>query len=258
MRARLATAALLALLLVVAGCGGAGDGAAGALRTTSDNIGKLRSGRLDVRFVMHPRGAAGDVGVELVGPFSIPDKRGQLPRLDVRYTRLAGTRRTTARLVSTGAAAWVVSGGKARRLSPAQAKPLADAAGPGLGALGIDPAHWIDHARMTAGPTLDGGRTDRITGGLEVSAAAKDLSRLAGRAVGGADARRLDDATRSSSIEVLTGHDDRLLRRMSVSIRLDLPPALRARAGGSAGLDVTLLVSIRRPNRPIAVRAPAG
>ena len=250
---------LAAVCLLAAGCGG-GDGSAGdALRETAAKLGKIRSGDLAFRFTLSPHGAKGasDVGLTLTGPFAFRGK-GELPILGVTYTRIAGSQRTTARLDSDGRSAKVVQDGRTVTLTAAQAASLERAGGSGLGGLGVDPSRWIDHAKLASGPSLDGAATDRITGDLDAEATARDLLAAAGRSGAGGgldakDARRLKDAVRSSSVEVITGHGDRLLRRLSVTVTLDVPPELRGRVPGATALDMQLRFAVAKPNRPVSV-----
>ncbi|MEA2458246.1 MAG: hypothetical protein QOC95_1218 [Thermoleophilaceae bacterium] len=217
------------------------------------------------RFTLSPRADRGQgvVGVTLAGPFAAASAAHGLPQLKVSYTRLAGKQSTTAQIVSTGSAAYVVSGGQTTQLSAAQAAPLRGAltTSGGLGGLGIDPSHWVRGAKLGGGPTLDGMKTDRITGELDASTALRDLAALAHRSgsaqVPDSEVKRLDDAISSSSVHVIAGHDDHLLRELVLKVSLRLPPELRSRVPAAGGIDATLLMRIDKPNTPVRVSAPA-
>ncbi|WP_258304763.1 hypothetical protein, partial [Escherichia coli] len=82
---------------------------------------------------------------------------------------------------------------------------------------------------VTNGPTVDGQETQRVTGRLDVPAAARDLLRLtqalgsgeeAQRALRGGAAKELEGAVRSPRFELLTGKDDHLLRRLRLAAEL--------------------------------------
>jgi hypothetical protein len=249
------------------GCGGGGnDPAKTAVKEASDSLGKIHSGRMDFSFTLTPHAdpRQGPVGVKLAGPFAASTGNG-LPQLQVTYTRLAGNKSTTAEIVSTGSAAYVVSGGQARPLSAPQSAPLRGAltTSGGLGGLGVDPSRWIKDARLDAGPAIDGAKTDRITGKLDAGAALKDLAALAHRSgaaaqVPDSEIKRVDDAVSSSSIRVIAGHDDHLLRELTVRVALRLPPGLRSRIPAAGGVDALLVMRIERPNSPVHVAAPAA
>src|SRR2546423_10621033 len=101
-----------ALVPALAGCGGGGD-ATPILSRTAANLGKIHSGRLDLKFLVTPKDGKGRVGFELHGPFEL--RRG-LPVADVDYTQIAGDRSPSATLISTGDRAYVDVGGRAYEL----------------------------------------------------------------------------------------------------------------------------------------------
>lgn len=264
--------AVVAVVLVawlVAGCGGSDDGAsaARALRETSVNLAKIHSGDLTLRLIL-ASGRGGDagqgVGVDLRGPFSFAAK-GPLPVARMAYTQIAGSRRVPATFISTGRAAFVAVNGTTYRLPRKEADVLrvgaAKAGATGLDALRLDARRWVRDPRLTSGPKVGGQETDRVTGDLNAGPALTDLLGAASRAgsgsgLRGADARRLSETVRSSSIEVLTGREDRLLRRVKVSVDLDVPESLRRQVGGRAALHLDFELGVARPNREVHVAAP--
>jgi hypothetical protein len=253
----------------VAGCGGGGGGGgddpAQVLRQTSANLSKIRSGDLTLRLVLSPgRGSGNGVGVELRGPFSFAGK-GPLPVARVAYTQIAGDQRVPATFISTGRAAFVTVNGTTYRLPREQADVLRLGAGAanarGLDALQLDARRWIRDPEVSGGPAVGGEKTDRITGALNAEPALADLLGAASRAGGAgqlqeADARRLAETVRRSSIEVLTGAKDRLLRRVRLSADLDVPESLRRQVGGRAELHIDYELGVSRPNREVSVTAP--
>jgi hypothetical protein len=257
---------VLAVLAAAAGCGGGGeDGEDGAqvLRRTSANLAKVRSGDLTLRFVMRPQeGADADgVGVELRGPFSLAGD-GPLPVARVAYTQIAGAQRVPATFISTGRAAFVEVGGATYRVPAGRTTGLRfGRRGRGLDALQLDARRWVRDPKVSDGPEVGGDETDRVTGELNAAAALEDLLGAASRAGSGgglqaADARRLAETVRRSSIEVLTGADDRLLRRLRVQADLDVPESMRGRVGGRAALHLEFELGVARPNRSVTVTAP--
>jgi hypothetical protein len=263
-----ASAVCLVAAVLAAGCGGGGgEDAAQTLRQTSANLAKIHSGDLTLRLVLTPgKGGGGSqgVGVELRGPFSFAG-RGPLPVARVSYTQIAGANRVPATFISTGRAAFVAVNGTTYRLARDQADVLrlggGGAGAQGLDALKLDARRWMRNPKLSDGPKVGGEETDRVTGDLNAAPALSDLLGAASRAGSGgglraADARRLAETVRSSSIEVLTGTKDRLLRRVKVSVDLDVPESLRRQVGGRAALHVDFELGVARPNRELRVTAP--
>jgi len=256
--------AACALALATAGCGGTSAGS--VVSETSKNLAKIHSGVLDLKLMVTPRGGGQPFGFELRGPFSI--RPGKLPVARVAYTQTANGHSATATFVSDGTRAWVVSSGGTKPLSAAQAVALRGSAqvlgGGGGGLSSFDVGAWLRQPKLSDGGTVGGAPTDRITGQLDVVSAANGLmgfAALAGRnatQIAGADATRLRDATRSSSVAVLTGKKDRLLRRLSLSADLGfaVPAALKAALGTTVGAKVDFLLAVDKPNEPVVVHGP--
>ena len=263
---------LLALLacLALAGCGD--DEPAQVLSETAQKLGEVRSGDLSMRFVASPKakGADGDIGFELEGPFSVAEP-GALPVADIEYTQLTGPRQGKAKLISTGRAAYVRVEGKLFELPPGRERELRRAKGAleREGALGeLDIGAWIRAPRVTEGETVGGAETDKVTAGLDVVAALNDLAALSrgvgargpGQKLEGESAKQVERAVRSSRLELLTGKDDRLLRRLTIDVDfgLETPDALRSVVGPVAGGRVLFELGIDSPNRRVRVAEPAG
>jgi hypothetical protein len=259
---RLALIAFAAASL--AGCGGSNGSS--VVSETTRNLGKIHSGVLDMKLTVTPHGGGRPFGFEIKGPFSL--RPGKLPLARVAYTQVANGRSGTATFVSDGKRAWVLSSLGTRQLTATQAAPLMSAArafgSPGGGLSTFDVGAWIDHAKVSDGKLVHGAPTDEVTGDLDVVAAANGLmgfAALAGRdatRIEGADAARLRKAVRSSSVDVLTGKDDRLLRRMTLSADLgfDVPAALKRALGTNVGAKIDFLLAVTDPNAPVVVHGP--
>ena len=252
--------------LVLAGCGG-GD-AHDVLGETAGNLGKIRSGTLHFELVVDPRaaGARNPFGFKLDGPFAL-GRGNSLPVLRVAYTQIANGTSATVTIVSTGRKAYVETGGKTYELGPSQTEQLrtAGAQARAAGGLAQFPVEsWIEDAELSDGGEVGGAETDKISARVDVVAAANDLLDLArafGRdvpAVRGREAKRLADSVRSSSFELHTGKDDRLLRRLAIDVDfgLDVPQGLRAALGDLVGAKVRFRLGVDDPNRPVSVPEP--
>lgn len=271
-RPRWVTAAAFALTLGAACGGGSASEAEKVTEATASKLGDIRSGVLQFRLVA---GAAGsdaptDVGFELAGPFALPEP-GALPVTRIDYTQIAGETRTTTQLISTGSRAFVVIDGTAYQLPFEQTEslraPTDTPENDGFGGLRID--EWIEDPELSPGEPVADTPTDRITGDVDVVRTLNDLFAF-GRRVGAAelalpeitgdDAEQLRDVTESATVELLTGTEDRLLRRLSVDIRLaaQVPPNVRAALGPVAAARIQLFLAVEQPNTPVTVGAPEG
>jgi hypothetical protein len=260
--------ALASLAIVVAGCGGSASDATRELRQTAQQLGQIRSGDLKLRLVALPsNGVKGRIGFELDGPFGL--KPGALPIANIRYTQLAGTQRATATFVSDGERAVALVNGKAVSLPPAALEQLRGATArlggsSGIGGLRID--SWLRHSSVSDGGVVAGAETDHITAELDVVNAANGLLSLV-RQLGrnaptltGESADQLRQAVKSSSIDVWTGKDDKLLRRLELKAELgfDVPDDLKRVLGDAVGANVEFVLAIAHPNQPVHVTMPTG
>ena len=274
MRRVLCLGVLSALSASLVACGREPPGQR-ALDATEQRLSKVRSGVLTMSLLASPAGApeGRGVGFELEGPFAVAEEKGRLPVADLAYTRVTGDQRRTTRFVSTGTRAFVQLGGRTYELEPGQVADLRatgeDEAGKGgLDGLRLD--EWIDDPRLGVGPGAGAGATDLITGTLDPVAALNDVLSLAAgfgvseedapRQLEGESAERVRRAVRSSSVELLTGRSDRLLRRLRMQIDLGVEDqaALREALGRLAGVRLGMELRVDQPNRRVRVEAPPG
>ena len=260
-------ASLLVVVALLAGCGGNGR-ANQVLSDATGNLGKLRSGDLTLRLVVSPReGTKGRIGFELRGPFAL--RPGMLPVAKVAYTQIAGAHEATATFISTGTKAFAVVNGKAYELPAASTNAVRQAAGgPGgsstFGQLRID--NWVKHPVVGNSGEVGGAPTTRVSGDLDLVAAANgllDLVRQLGRAaptIEGDQAKQLENAVRSSSFELWSGRDDHLLRRLllKADLGLDVPQSLRRVLGDVIGAKIDFELAILNPNKPVSVAPPTN
>jgi hypothetical protein len=264
---RPATALLVALVaLAITGCGGSSS-PTGVLQETSDNLGAIRSGDLTLRLLVD--GGGKQAGFELEGRFALPDE-GELPVADLDYTQIAGDQQETVTLISTGEKAFVAIGKDVYELPEKQTASLRSAGGQvsgdsGLGSLEI--GGWLIQPKLSDGGEVGGAETDRIQSDLDVVRAANSILALVAGLNGskatqlvGRNAEQLRAATKSATIDVHTGKDDRLLRRLVIDARLgaDVPAQLRDRLGDLANARLTFELAIADPNDDVEVKEPEG
>jgi hypothetical protein len=261
-------AALCAAVLMLSACGGGSDDATDVLAETADNLEKIESGDLTMRLLVTPTGGdAETVGFELRGPFALGGP-GDLPVARIAYTQIRGSERGTVTVVSTGRKAYVEVDGQAYELPPGPAARLRRAGedlqqGKGLGELGLD--NWIEEPELSEGREIGGAETDRVEARLDVAAAAQDLVEL-GRGLGqgsldrlsSTDEQTIEQATRSATLELLTGEEDRLLRRLTIVVDLgfDVPTDLRDALGSLVGARIEFALGVDDPNRSVQVDEP--
>lgn len=269
MRRLAPAAAVLAAALALPACGGSPS----LLADTADKLSDIRSGILGFRFEISSRGALqGSVGYSLSGPFALPEA-GKLPVARLRFTKTVGDTESTALFVSTGEQAFIGVGGKVYEMPEAQSAGLrapsdGDSGANPLADLGID--DWFRDERESDGGRVGGAETTRIHGALQLANAVNDLLDLAGQ-MGASDlaavprfegdsAESLDRAVRSATMDVFTGTEDHLLRRMAIHVVFGVSPApgLGAAFGNLQGADVRLELDVTDPNRPVHVAEPAG
>jgi hypothetical protein len=255
------------VVALVAGCGG-GNRANQVMSDAAGSLGKLRSGNLTLRLVVSPReGTKGRIGFELRGPFAL--RPGGLPVAKIVYTQIAGARQGTATFISTGTKAYAEVNGKAYELPASSTNALRQAAG-GSGnsstfaELRID--NWVKHPAVTDGGQVGGAPTIRVSGDLDVVAAANgllDLVRQLGRAaptIEGDQAKQLEKGVKSSSFELWSGRDDHILRRLllKADLGLDVPQSLRRVLGDVVGAKVDFELAVSNPNQPVSVAPPTN
>lgn len=265
---RTAAVTAVAACLLAIGCGGseAGD----ALEETTSNLGDIKSGELSLRVEVAPDTPDSTIGFELEGPFALAGAGGELPRADMRYTQIAGPNRGEVGFISSGEAAWVEVAGQAYELPPDQVQRLVAGEAEGGGPLAeLDVASWTEDAELAESPRPDGEPTDRVRGKLDVAAAVNDLIGVLEDAGGGEgveglsqledeDAEEINGAVRSSSLDMTTGRDDRLLRSLRLVIDFAVAPReLPGGLGRLSGAKVTLDLRISDPNGEVRIEEPS-
>src|SRR4051794_11401744 len=264
---RLRSFALLALAataaLTIAACGSGNEAAAPGsdvgtlLRDTFSGDRQVESGRLDLS-VRLQSASAGPVVVRLAGPFQ-SEGDGRLPRFaldaDVRgaghVLSVGATSTGDAGFVSFQGQAYALAGPVFQQLQAGFEEAQKQAGGgASFAMLGIDPRRWLSDARIVGEAKVGDADTVEITGRVDVAALLDDIDTAlaAARALGlqgadklparlaPADRRKIQQAVKRADVQIYTGKDDRILRRLHVDLRMEHPD----KGAGTVALDLTL------------------
>jgi hypothetical protein len=270
-------AALVALVLL-AGCGG-GEDAEQALEQTFRAGRAVESGRLDLALRVQTDGRSTlprPLALRLRGPFVVGEGRAPGFDLDVETTIEGRPLRLGA--VSTGRRGFVTVGGEAysvdartfARLGSAFERARTDArgvAGERLARAGVDPRRWLRAVEDRGTEELDGTTVRRLSGQVDVARLLADLDRLvvASRELGAGgrehrlgplERRVIEESVERARVDVWTGEEDRVLRRLALDVRFGVPADQRGEADGLERGALRLDLAYRDVNEPQVIRAP--
>jgi hypothetical protein len=249
---------LLCAAVLLAGCAGDSGPAGPALEQTAAKLNSIESGILSVSVRIDPKDGD-EFGYEIDGPIQLA-ANGKLPLADVRYRQFANGEEETVRLVlEEDGSGWVERGGARTELTQAQLDELR-ASGSLLGDEGLETLRfeqWIADPKLSDGP--DG--TDKVTGDLDVAAALNGLAALSGLLeqdvrLEQADRDQVAESVEESSFELLTGKDDRLLRKLALAFTFDseVPEELREALGEeSVGAAFSFELELDDVNQPVQI-----
>jgi hypothetical protein len=235
------------------------------LRTTFANVSKMKSATVDVKLQIEPRGAKasdGPVTARLSGPFA-SQGADKLPKFaftaelqasgqtfnagasydgSKAYVSLMGTPYVVSGLVTKQFVAGYEQALKSRK--PAQGGLV-------LGSLGIDFRKWLPNATNEGETQVGDAKTIKISGKADVKRVIADLEKISEKAsalnVPGASGRipqkltpqqkaAAEAAVKNLTVDVYTGADDSILRRLTV--KADLQDAA-SKIDAGVLLDVT-------------------
>ncbi len=174
--------------------------------------------------------------------------------------------------VTTGGKAWFTQDGSAFRVPDnvvtkltGEDDPAAPAGSAALsaGALPFDPSTWLADLKSEGSETVDGVETQHVTGRLNAAAMVKDLLSLA--PAGGAPAAlppnlaaEVDKSVQRADFGLWVGEKDKVLRRLTADVALDLPGAGRVEGALDLRLsDVGRPQDIQAPER-VTSKLPGG
>ena len=263
----------LALGLVAGACGGgdSGDEASSGtdvnelLTKTFSGSKDVKSGILDLKLTIKAQGGDaelnGPVSVRLSGPFASKGG-GKLPRFDLDAAFEGGGQSLTAGATSTGDKGFVSFQGTDYALDNQifqqfkagyeQAQQQGSQGDQTFASLGMDPRKWLTSPKNEGDAKVGDDDTIKITGGIDVARLLDDLNKALEQAsslgLGGAgqvperitDAqkREVSEAVKDPRVEIYTGKDDTILRRMVVNLGID---DKGSGSSGTVGFDVSIV-----------------
>jgi hypothetical protein len=289
-RARVAIFALILVLpAAVAGCGGDGGGGSEdpseVLDQTFNNPAEVTSGQLSISLDGTAEGAqSGNLTATIEGPFQTDEGNPTaFPQLGLNATISASGAGQSldfdGGLIATEDNAFVEYQGQAyevgasffqqfksayeQSVRQAQAQQGNQSDSSIFERLGIDPQAWLTNLSNEGDEDVEGTETIHIHGDADVEQIVSDFARIAQRTPGGVaqalDPAQIDQvksAIQEASVDVYSGKDDSILRRLSLSLAIEPP----ASAGGSAvsSVQVDLSVTLSDVNEPQTITAPSG
>jgi hypothetical protein len=285
-----ARGAIFALVLVLAaalaGCGGDGGGGEDpgeVLDQTFNNPEEITSGRVDISLEGSAEGGqAGNLTATIEGPFQTDQNDpAAFPQLDLSAEISAsatgeGPLDFTGGFVATEDSAFVeyqeqayeVSESFFKRLKTLSERSVRRAQARREDAsiferLGIEPQNWLTNLSNEGDEDVEGTETIHIHGDADIEQIASDLSTIAQRAPGAAgqalDPAQLEEvetAIKGASVDVYSGKDDRVLRRLSLSLDIEPPAGPGALDVSRVSVDFSLTLS--DVNAPQTITAPSG
>jgi hypothetical protein len=263
-------ATLLALGLI-AGCGGGDDDAADSstdvdqlLEETFSGGKQIDSGKLDLG--VRVESDSSPVSLTVSGPFQV-ESENTLPRLAMTAAFEGGGQEIEAGVTHTGDAAFVnfqgtdyeVSGPVYQQFKAGYEETAKQATeqqkDQSLATLGVDPRKWLTNARNAGEADVGGTETIKITGDVDVPKLLDDLNaaleKLRSLGVQGSEdlpeqltpeqKQQAADAIEDLSVEIYTGKDDKILRRVLVALTVAVPEGTEgAGQTANARFDLTL------------------
>ena len=258
-RARVAIIAIIAVLpAALAACGGGGGGGGSedpnqVLDQTFNNPTKVTSGNLAISLDGTAEGSqSGSLTATIDGPFQgDANKPTTFPQFDLTAkVSASGAGQSFSfdgGLIATKDNAYVDYQGQAYEVGSSRLPAVQD----GLRAVrkkakseqgsqsssifeqfGIDPKTWLTNVSNEGDESVDGQDTIHIHGDANIDQIVSDLQKIAQQTPGGtaqtltpAQLDQVKSAIKDASVDVYSGTDDHLLRKLSLSLSIAPPPA---------------------------------
>jgi hypothetical protein len=277
LRAALSLAVLALVAGLIAACGG-GGGSDNAKSTIDDAFShSIKSANVTLQFSAKINGVQQlqqPVSLKLAGPFQSNGK-SKLPSLNWQASFSGAGQSISGGVISTGDNAYVSFQGSNYEVGKDQVaqinQQLASQSGQNksFSDFGIDPKNWVTNAESKGDENVNGVNTTHVQAGVDVSKMLTDLNKTISQAGGamGANApsqltpQQIDQVkqvVKNPKIDVYVGKDDKILRRLNVSIDFSIPANQRSQFQGAEGGNITFSLDFADVGKPQTVTAPAN
>ena len=158
-----------------------------------------------------------------------------------------------------------------RQLERAQKKD-ANSKSPDLSTLGIEPNNWLKDANDEGTADVGGTETIHISGSVDVPKMLDDFDRLLKQAgklnlsqqqlnqlpqgIPQSSRDQIQKAIEKADLDIYTGKDDKVLRKLVAKVKFNVPEDLRSQAGGLKSGEINLSLEIADINKPQSIEAP--
>jgi hypothetical protein len=262
---------LLALVFAVAACGGGSDDEASSstdvnelLKQTFTGSKDVKSGNLDLALKVEAQGGEsqiqGPVSISLSGPFQAQDE-GKLPKFKLEAAFEGAGQSIKAGATSTGDKGYLSFQGTDYVVEDRvfdqfkagfeQAQKQGSDQKQSFASLGMDPRNWLTDPQNAGDSKVGDDDTIKITGGIDVAKLLDDvnnaLSKASALGLGGAgqvpeklteqQKREVAKAVEDPRVEIYTGKEDTILRRLVVNLGID---DKASGSSGTVGFDVSI------------------
>ena len=255
----LAVAATVASLLMI-GCGGASgtQSPAAVLKQTFGPHPPIHSYKLDLAIGIDVKGIKSlskPLALRLDGPYVNSAPR-QLPRFNLNVAingsgqTFAATATTTAdkAFITIAGTPYVLPDQLFQQFKAGYSQASAQTpkqSSTSFSALGLSPSNWLVSPRRLADARVGDAETIHIAANVNVPRLLQDVSKLLGRAsqlgisvpnapktITPQQQQAIAQAVKSANVDIYTGRDDKILRRLSVAVSLAVAPQSRRLVGG--------------------------
>lgn len=286
LRTAVALVALAVCITLLSACSGSSaQSPQSLLADTFSGHTAIESGDVNLSFAISAAGSNGatkPLSVRLSGPFQEAGA-GKLPHFALQLDLSAAGHALNAGATSTGSALYVELAGtwfstpqstyEAIEQGYAQAtKPGADAkVHSTFSSLGIEPGRWLSNPTNAGETTVAGESTIHLTASVDIPSFLAEVSKLSqastalglgsavpggGGALSPAIVTELSKSIKAAHVDVYTGKDDHLLRRLEVTATLAGTSQTEALLGGLKNAEVKVLLEFSNLNKPQTISAP--
>jgi hypothetical protein len=249
---------IAAVALALAACGG-DEGSGGEQASASTDVNelltqtftgskKVKSGNVDLKLQIEAKGGDsqldGPVSITLKGPFQAQDG-GKMPKFKLDAALEGAGQSIQAGGTSTGDKGFISFQGTDYAVDDQvfqqfkagfeEAQKNGSGEGQSFATLGMDPRKWLTDPKNEGEVKVGDANTIKITGGVDVSKLLDDIDNALGKAsslgLQGAgqvpekltdkQRKQVLDAVKDPRVEIYTGKDDQILRRMVINLGVE-------------------------------------